>query len=72
MKRARLKPEVAAEIMYIRENLPLLHKYYVDIAVDERGEFQRGIIEMEKKYLPPIGNAEADMENDENEIMKWL
>jgi hypothetical protein len=37
MKRARLKPEVAAEIMYIRENLPLLRKYYVDIAVDERG-----------------------------------
>jgi hypothetical protein len=72
MKHARLKPEVAAEIMYIRENLPLLRKYYVDIAVEERGEFWRAMIEMEKKYLPPIGNAEADMENDGNEIMRWL
>jgi hypothetical protein len=54
MKHSKLKPQVAAGIMYIPENLALLRKHYVDIAVEEGGEVERAIIELEKKYLPPL------------------
>jgi hypothetical protein len=53
-KRARMKSEVAADIMYIRENLVIMRKHYVEIALRERGEIDRMMIELEKKYLPPV------------------
>ncbi len=54
--------------MYICENLALLRKHYVDIAVEEGGEVERAIIELEKKYLPPLRKAEAENESDEDEM----
>jgi hypothetical protein len=53
-KRARMKSEVAADIMYIRENLVIMRKHYVEIVLRERGEIDRMMIELEKKYLPPV------------------
>jgi hypothetical protein len=61
MKRARMKSDVASDIMYIRENIDILRKYYVTIAVQERGEMERSMIELEKMFLPPIEESLDDV-----------
>ena len=54
--------ETASDIMFIKENLAILHKYYVQLAVEERGKIERAIIEFERVYLPPIGTESGKLD----------
>ncbi len=60
LKRANLKPKVAQRIMFIKENLGILHKYYVSLAKGDKTEDQQYLIEMEMKYLPLLGDGDGD------------
>ncbi len=61
-KRASTKHETAADIIYIRENLYALRKHYVQLAVEERGEAERKVIEMELEKLPSVAVWEEDID----------
>ena len=54
LSRASLKPEVAQRIMFVKENLGILHKHFKTLATAERDEEQQFMVEYEKKYLPPL------------------
>jgi hypothetical protein len=41
LKRANLKPKVAQRIMFVKENLGILHKYYVSLAKGNKTEDQK-------------------------------
>ena len=60
LKRASLKEEVVARMMYIRENIRYLHKHYVDLAKAEREAHLHDLIEYELEYLPPLGKDEDE------------
>jgi hypothetical protein len=60
LKRANLKPKVALRIIFIKENLGILHKYYVSLAKGNRTEDQQYLIKMEIKYLPLLGEGDGD------------
>ncbi len=60
LKRANLKPEVAQKIMFIKENLGILHKYYVSLAKGDKTEDQQYLIEMEMEYLPLLGGGDGN------------
>jgi hypothetical protein len=60
LKRANLKPKVAQRIMFIKENLGILHKYYVSLAKGNKTEDQKYLIKMELKYLPLLGEGDGD------------
>jgi hypothetical protein len=60
LKRANLKPKVAWRIMFIKENLGILHKYYVSPAKGNKPEDQKYLIKMEMKYLPLLGEGDGD------------
>ncbi len=55
LKRANLEPRVAQRIMFIKENLGILHKYYASLAKGNKTDNQQYLIEMEMKYLPLLG-----------------
>jgi hypothetical protein len=69
LKRANLKPKVAQRIMFIKENLGILHKYYVTLAKGNKTKDQKYLIKMEMKYLPLLGEGDSDniavVQNDE-------
>jgi hypothetical protein len=60
LKRAHLKPKVAQRIMFIKENLGILHEYYVSLAKGDKTEDQKCLIKMEMKYLPLLGGGDGD------------
>jgi hypothetical protein len=60
LKRANLKPKVAQRIMIIKENLGILHKYYVSLAKGNKTEDQQYLIKMEMKYTPLLGEGYGD------------
>jgi hypothetical protein len=60
LKRANLKPKVAQRIMFIKENLGILHKYYVSLAKGNKTEDQKYLIKMEMKYLPLLREGDGE------------
>ncbi len=60
LKRANLKPKVTQRIMFIKENLGILHKNYVSLAKGNKTEDQQCLIKMEMKYLPLLGEGDGD------------
>jgi hypothetical protein len=60
LKRVNLKPKIAQRIMFIKEKLGILHKYYVSLAKGNKTEDQQYLIEMEMKYLPLLGEGDGD------------
>ncbi len=55
--------------MFIKENLGILHKYYVTLAKGNKTKDQKYLIKMEMKYLPLLGEGDSDniavVQNDE-------
>ena len=60
LKRANLKEKVAQRMMFIKENLSVLHKYYGSLAERDRTEDKYYLIDMEKTYLPPLQEYDAN------------
>ncbi len=60
LKRDNLKPKAAQRIMFIKENLGILHKCYVSLAKGNKTEDQQYLIKMEMKYLPLLGEGGGD------------
>jgi hypothetical protein len=60
LKRVNLKPKVAQRVMFIKENLGILHKYYVSLPKGNKSEDQQNLIKMEMKYLPLLGEGDGD------------
>jgi hypothetical protein len=54
LKRASLKAEVAQRIMFVNENLSILHKHYQTLAMKEKGDDRQFMVEYEMNYLPPL------------------
>ncbi len=46
--------------MFIKENLGILHKYYVSLAKGNKTEDQQYLIKMEMRYLPLLGEGDND------------
>ncbi len=46
--------------MIIKENLGILHKYYVSLAKGNKTEDQQYLIKMEMKYTPLLGEGYGD------------
>ncbi len=46
--------------MFIKENLGILHKYYVSLAKEDKTEDQQNLIKMEMKSLPLLGEGDGD------------
>ncbi len=46
--------------MFIKENLGILHKYYVTLAKGNKKKDWQYLIEMEMKYLPLLGKGDGD------------
>ncbi len=46
--------------MFIKENLGILHKYYVSLAKGDKAEDQQYLIKMVMKYLPLLGEGNGD------------
>ncbi len=46
--------------MFIKENLGILHKYYVSLAKGNKTEDEKYLIKTEMKYLPLLGEGEGD------------
>ncbi len=51
LKRANLEPKVTQGIIFIKENLGILHKYYVSLAKGDKTGDQQYLIKMEIEYL---------------------
>jgi hypothetical protein len=64
LKKAALKPEVAQRIMFVKENLSILHKHYHTLALRERSKDQQFMVEYEMNYLPPLEGL--SLEDNEN------
>ena len=60
LKRANLKAKVAQRMMFIKENLSVLHKYHGSLAEHDITEDKYYLIELEKTYLPPLGEYDGD------------
>jgi hypothetical protein len=60
LKRANLKPNIAQRIMFIKENLGILDKYYISLAKGDKTEDQKYLIKTEMKYLPLLGEGDGD------------
>ena len=63
LKRACLKEELVARMMFVRENIRFLRKHYVELAKKDREASLHDLIEYELAYLPPLYEDE-----DENKI----
>jgi hypothetical protein len=66
LKRASLKPEVAQRIMFVKENLSILHKHYHTLVMRERSNDQQFMVQCEMNYLPPLPLEGLYLENSEN------
>ena len=64
LKRARLKEDLVARMMFIRENIKFLRKHYVSLARGEREAHLHELIEYELEYLPPLHEEEDDSDED--------
>jgi hypothetical protein len=64
LKRASLKPEVAQQIMFVKENLSILRKHYHTLAMRERSKDRQFMVEYEMSYLPPLEGL--SLEDDKN------
>jgi hypothetical protein len=60
LKRANLKAKVFQRMMFITENLSVLHKYYDSLAKRDTTEDKYFLIELDKTYLPPLGEGDGD------------
>ena len=60
LKRANLKAKVSQRMMFITENLSVLHKYYGSVAKHDTTEDKYFLIKLEKTYLPPLGEGDGD------------
>ncbi len=60
LKRANLKAKVSQRMMFIMENLSVLHKYDGSLAKPDTTEEKYFLIELEKTYLPPLGEGDGD------------
>ncbi len=47
-------------MMFITENLSVLHKYYGSLAKHDTIEDKYFLKELEKTYLPPLGEGDND------------
>jgi hypothetical protein len=47
-------------MMFIMENLSVLHKYYGSLAKCDTTEYKYFLIKLEKTYLPPLGEGDGD------------
>ena len=63
LKRASLKEDLVARMMFVREDIRCLRKHYVDLAKTEREVDLHDLIQHELEYLPPLEEDE-----DENKI----
>jgi hypothetical protein len=52
--------KVAQRIMFIKENLGILHKYDVSLAKGNKTEDQQYLIKMEMMHLPLLGEDDGD------------
>jgi hypothetical protein len=59
-KRANLKAKVSQRMMFTTENLSVLHEYYGSLAKRDTTEDKYFLIELEKTYLPPLGEGDGD------------
>ncbi len=64
LKRANLKAKVSQRMMFITENLSVLHKYYGSLAKRDTTENKYFLIELVKTYLPPLGEGDSDDHRD--------
>jgi hypothetical protein len=60
LKRANIKPKIEQRVMLIKENLGILHKYYVSLAKGNKTEDQQYLIKMEMKYLTLLEEGDGD------------
>ena len=60
LKKANLEAKVSQRMMFITENLSVLHKYYGSLAKHDTTEDKYFSIELEKTYLPPLGGGDGD------------
>jgi hypothetical protein len=60
LKRANLKAKVSQRMMFIMENLSVLHKYYGSLAKRDTTEDKYFLIKLEKTYLPPLREGDGD------------
>ncbi len=54
LKRASLKPEVAQRIMFVKENLTILHTHYHTLSMRERSNDRQFMVEYEMNYLSQL------------------
>jgi hypothetical protein len=60
LKKANLEAKVSQRMMFITENLSVLHKYYGSPAKRDTTEDKHFLIKLEKTYLPPLGKGDGD------------
>ena len=53
-----------ARIIFIRENIRFLRKYYVSLVSREREAHLHDLIEYELEYLPPLHEEDYDSDED--------
>ena len=73
-----LLEKVAQRMMFIKENLSVLHKYYGSLAERDRTEDKYYLIDMEKTYLPPLQEYDANGDdlvdagqNNDSKLLRW-
>jgi hypothetical protein len=60
LKRANLKAKVSQRIMFITENLSILHKYNGSLSKHDTTEHKYFLIKLDKTYLPPLEEEDGD------------
>jgi len=56
--------QACSPMMFVRENIKILHKHYIDLAKLESDEHLHNLIHHELEFLPPL-----ELENDEKEML---
>ncbi len=62
--RANLTAKVSQRMMFITEDLSVLHKYYGSLAKRDTTEDKYFLIELEKTYLTPLQEGDGDDQID--------
>jgi hypothetical protein len=57
IKKANLKAKVSQRMMFIMEKLSILHIYYGSLTKRDTTEDKYFLINLEKIYLPPLGEG---------------
>mgnify|MGYP006216102695 CR=1 FL=1 len=55
---ASLKEEVVGHMIFIKENLRLLHKHYCQLVKKEKEEHLHYLVDLDCKFLPPLPEQE--------------